>query len=57
MMVHKKIIDEFFFGGGSLLGIQKQVDDLVTIEVVVEIRFDDSSTPNVLCGCQWQWGN
>ena len=31
------------FGGGSLLGIQNQVDDLVTAKVVIEIWFDDRS--------------
>jgi hypothetical protein len=31
------------FGGGSLLGIQNQVDDLMTTEAVLERRFDDKS--------------
>jgi hypothetical protein len=42
-MEEKKKIDELMFGGGSLLGIQNQVDDLVTAEVVLERRLDDSS--------------
>jgi hypothetical protein len=43
IMEEKKKIDELMFGGGSLLGIQNQVDDLVTAEAVLERRFDDSS--------------
>jgi hypothetical protein len=31
------------FGGEILLGIQNQVDDLVTAEAVLERRFDDRS--------------
>ena len=31
------------FGGGSLLGIQNQVNDLMTTEAVLERRFDDKS--------------
>jgi len=42
-MAEKKKIDELMFGGGSLLGIENQVDDLVTAEEVLERRFDDSS--------------
>jgi hypothetical protein len=39
-MEEKKKIDEFMFGGGSLLDIQNQVDDLVTAEAILERRFD-----------------
>ena len=42
-MEEKKKIDEFMFGGGSLLGIQNQVDDLVTAEAMLERRFDDKN--------------
>ena len=42
-MEEKNEIDELMFGGGSLLGIQNQVDDLVTAEEVSERRFDDRS--------------
>lgn len=34
MIEENKFIEELMFGGGSLLGIQDQVDDLVITEVV-----------------------
>jgi hypothetical protein len=43
IMEEKNKIDELMFRGESLLGIQNQVDDLVSAEVVLEIRFDDIS--------------
>jgi hypothetical protein len=42
-MKEKNKIDELLYGGGILLGIQNQVDDLVTAEAVLERRFDEKS--------------
>ena len=55
IMEEKKGIYELMFGGGILLGIQNQVDDLVTAEAVLERRFDvrtQKHSSHYIYGCQ-----
>jgi hypothetical protein len=48
IMEENNKIDELMFGGGSLLGIQSQIDDWVIAKPVQEKRFDDNNIPNVV---------